>query len=51
MISPPYLTPHNPQEFTRVTMRVYAGGTGSVRVETVDTVLIPYGPGSKSGCL
>ena len=33
MFSPQYRSPQNPQELTRATMRVYAGGTGSLRVE------------------
>jgi hypothetical protein len=33
MFSPPYRSPQNPQELTRVTMRICAGGTGSIRVE------------------
>jgi hypothetical protein len=33
MFSPPYCNPKNPQELTRVTMQVYAGGTGSIRFQ------------------
>jgi hypothetical protein len=33
MFSPPYRSPQNPQELTRVAMQVYADGTVSVRVE------------------
>jgi hypothetical protein len=39
----PYRSPQNAQELTRVTMRVEPGRYGWNRV---DTVLIPYGPGS-----
>jgi hypothetical protein len=43
--SPPYCTSKNHQELTWITMQVYTGGTGPIRFN------IPYGPGSKSGCV
>jgi hypothetical protein len=42
MFSPPYRSLQNPQELTRVTMRVEPG---RYEWNRVDTVLIPYGPG------